>query len=365
MFGELNVKIGIIPPATNTGESRYFNNLIDGIGKRRTNVDMHILNNWTLNNPSRKIFIGSLFIKKIAEKEELSLLHNTDNLGPFLLKNLKKTKVISTVHDIAPVTLPQIHNSIIKFHFKTILPILISNSDKIITDSNSTKEDLLSFFNVDESKVNVIPLGIDSSYFYRRELNNKILDKYNIKRNYILYIGTDNTRKNLNNLLLSFFEIFKKIPHNLVLVGPINKQKIIEFIEKNLHSNYSKNEVLNRIILSGFVDQEDLPYIYSSASLFILPSIYEGFGFPPLEAMACQVPVIISNNSCLNEVVQDAGLYIENPLDPKEISEKILCLINDEKLQRNFIRRGLVVSKKYSWDKTVESTVNLYKELVE
>lgn len=360
------MRIGIIPPATKTGENRYFENLVNGIEKNPADVEIDILKDWSLECPTKRIFIGSFFIQKIVGSKGLSILHNTDNLGPYFLnKKLKNIRTISTVHDIAPVVLPQIHSPLIKFHFKKILPRLIYNSNHVITVSNSTKEDLLSYFKVDESKISVIPLGIDSSLFYRRDLDEEILKKYDINGKYILYIGSDNIRKNLKNLLLSFFRIFNEIPHNLVLVGPINKQNIITMIEDNLHQDNLKSTLFNRIILPGFVDQEDLPYIYSSASLLIFPSLYEGFGFPPLEAMACEVPVIVSNNSSLKEVVQDAGLYLENPLDPLEISEKILSLLSNERLQKNLIRKGLIQSKKYRWSKTVETTINIYNELSE
>lgn len=360
------MKIGVIPPATKTGESRYFMNLVHGIERSSIDIEVDILTNWALKIPTKRMFIGSLLIGKLVEDKGLSILHNTDNLGPFLMnKKLKNVKAISTVHDIAPVIFPDLYNPVMRFHFKNILPRLVSNSHHVITVSNSTKNDLLSHFNVDESKISVIPLGIDLSFFYRRNLKEEVLNKYNIKGNYILYIGTDNIRKNLKNLLLSFFEIFTKIPHNLVLVGPINKQYIIKIVEDNFNKDIKRKKIFDRLILAGFVDQKDLPYIYSSASLFILPSLYEGFGFPPLEAMACEVPVIVSNNSSLKEVVQDAGLYIDNPLDPKEISEKILSLLYDESLQKDLIKKGLIQSKKYRWDKTVECTINVYKKLNE
>ena len=360
------MKVGIIPPATKTGENRYFVNLVNGIEEGSTDIQIDILDNWALNIPTKKMFIGSLMIKRIVKNKELSIIHNTDNLGPFLLKRkIQNIKMISTVHDIAPVILPQIYNPLMELHFKNILPRLISNSDHMITVSNSTKNDLLSYFKINESKISVIPLGIDSSFFFRRDLKQEILRKYKIQGNYILYIGTDSVRKNLKNMLLGFLKILNEIPHNLVLVGPINKQSILKIIDHNVHSDNSKSKLLNRIILSGFVDQEDLPYVYSSSSLFILPSLYEGFGFPPLEAMACEVPVIVSNNSSLKEMIQDAGLYIDNPLDPTEISEKILDLLSDEKLKKDLIKKGLTQSKKYSWDKTVKNTINVYKELSE
>lgn len=359
------MRIGIIPPVTNTGENRYFLNLVNGIEKRSENINIDILSNWALGAPTVRALIGSFIIDKTAEDRRISVLHNTDNIGPFLIKKNAKIKRISTVHDIAPVIFPEIHNPIIKFHFKRILPILLSNSDHIITVSNSTKEDLVSFFNMDESKISVIPSGIDQTFFKKKDLNKKVLNKYNIRGKYILYIGTDNKRKNLKNLLLSFFEIYKDIPHNLLLVGPINKDYIMKLIKDNVYSDDLKSKILNRIILSGFVDQQDLPFIYSSASLFVLPSLYEGFGFPPLEAMACEVPVIISKNSSLKELIQDSGLYIENPLDPTEISEKILFILSNDNLQKKLVKKGLIQSKKYSWDKTVEDTINIYKELSE
>jgi len=357
------MKVGIIEPITRTGEHRYSQYLVEGL--RENGVHIQILNNFILNKPRRKVFIGSILLKKIIERENVSILHNLDNLGPYLFKHPNtKTKFILTVLDIAPVVLPHIHNPIIKFDFKRVLPKLISNSDYIITPSHSTKNDLVSKFGVDKNKVGVVPMGIDKSIFYPRVPEDEVIKKYAIYGKYILYVGGDNPRKNLKNLILSYCEISNKVPYNLVLTGPIDKRKVRKIISNCRYLEGSKDRLLSRIIMPGYINDEDLPIIYSTADVFVFPSLYEGFGFPPLEAMACGVPVIVSYNSSLREIVEEAGIYIHNPLDPAGISRNILKVLEDEKLKEELIEKGLNQVKKFNWKKTVGATLEIYNTII-
>lgn len=357
------MKIGIVPTTTKTGEGRYAEYLIDGLQQEGFNIE--ILNDpILLNRPNIKIFLGSLRFKKFLKNKNPSIIHNLDNLGPFLVKqNLKNVKTIQTVFDIAPVILPNFHNIVYRFNFKCILPILIGNSDSVIVPSNSTKKDLISNFRVDKNKINVIPLGVDKSIFYPRSTSFEVLKKYGINYDYLIYVGGDNPRKNLKNLISAFIEIFQDIPHQLVLIGPLNKDNLIKIIKGYPHPN-SINQILDRIVIPGYVDNEDLPVLYSAASALVFPSIYEGFGLPPLEAMACGTPVITSSNSSLKEVVGNAGLLIKDPLNPNEISEKILNFIDNGKLQENLKMKGLIQTERFTWDKTVKRTVDLYGKLI-
>lgn len=353
-----NMIIGIIPPVTRTGEFKYCETLVRGLNER--GLEVKVLNNQFLVHKSNlKIFLGSLLLKRII-KEEVEILHNTDNLGPFLFRNSDtKIKRISTVHDIAPVVLPDIHSNIMKFDFKIVLPRLIENSDLIITDSYSTKEDLEEYFQVNAAKIDVAHLGVDLSFFYPREHDDILMKKYGINNDYIFYLGNDNPRKNLKNLIIAYSKIYKDVEQDLVLVGPIDQKNLRTLTEKIDKGG----DLSERIITPGYVDYEHLPLFYSQATSLIFTSLYEGFGFAPLEAMACGTPVIISNNSSISEVVGDSGLYINNPLNVEEISNKITELLNDEKLQNKLMKRGPKRAEMFTWDNTINKTIKAYEKV--
>jgi glycosyltransferase involved in cell wall biosynthesis len=287
-------------------------------------------------------------------------MHNIDNLGPFLFRDSEsKLKRVLTVHDIAPVVLPDIHSSIMKFDFKIILPRLIENTDLVITDSYSTKKDLEDHFKVNEGKIDVAHLGVDLSFFYPRQSDEDVMNKYGIKNDYLLYLGNDNPRKNLKNLILGYSKVYRDIEQDLVLVGPINQNNLRAFIKKIDNGN----SLSQRVITPGYVDYAHLPLFYSSATTLVFTSLYEGFGFAPLEAMACGAPVIVSNNSSITEVVGEAGLYINNPLNAEEISNNIYALLHDEKLQKRLKSQGPKRAKKFTWENTINKTVKAYEKV--
>lgn len=361
------MKVGIIPPSTRTGESVYSKHLTEGLIGR--GIEVEVLKSHFLNcRPNIKVSLGSLLLKRSVKTNELSILHNLDNLGPYLFSQRSlKTKNVLTVHDIAPVVLPKSHDWIIKFDFKVLLPKILENCDSIIAVSNATKKDLVSYLGVDDNRIDVVPLGVNTYFFYPRtkEEVELILNKYRISGDYILYAGTDNIRKNLNNLILGYARICEKIPYDLVLVGPINRNNIIKIIDKSINSENLKKRLLSKVRVLGYIDREDLPTIYTGARCFVLTSLYEGFGLPVLEAMACGTPVIISDNSSLREVGGKAALYIDNPLDSKEIAESITCVINNNGLMEKMRKRGFKQVKRFSWDKTVEKTIQIYKNILE
>lgn len=353
------MKIGIIGPITKTGEFTYSKYLERGLIEHGLEVKM-LKNRFLTSRPNLKIFLGSLFLKNLIDYD-LEILHNLDNLAPFLFKNFSSTiKRLASIHDIAPVVLPHIHSSIIKFNFKFILPRLIKNSDLILTSSYSTKKDLESIFKVKSEKIDVVHLGVDTSFFYPRTPNKKLLNKYGIERDYLFYLGGDNPRKNLKNLLLAYSTIYREIDQDLVLVGPINQDRLRSFIKKIDNGN----GLNKRIIIPGYVDKEDLPLFYSGASALVFTSLYEGFGFTPLEAMACGTPVIVSNNSSIPELVGETGLYINDPSNPAEISNNISMLLDDDKLQKKLKNQGPKRAKKFIWENTIDKTLEAYKKVL-
>jgi glycosyltransferase involved in cell wall biosynthesis len=362
------MRVAIIPPTGQTGEWTLNRHLIPGL--RARNVDVKVLHHFALNRPNTKVFLGSLLLKRLIRDESTSLIHNVDNLGPFLFRhrNLPAKKVL-TVHDIAPVMLPACYTRVVpdrllRFDFAIVLPKLIENCDLIIADSYSTMTDLIAKFGVRKEKLAVIHLGVDTSFFHPHSDYSQVTRKYNLRRSYLLYVGDDGPRKNLKTLISAYVRVFQEIPDDLVLIGPINENKIRGYINSSDLPSHVKTEAQRRITVLGYVAYEDLPKIYGAATALIFPSLYEGFGLPPLEAMACNTPVVLSDNSSLREVAGDAGLYIHDPLNSADISGKILEIITDESLRESLRSKGSTQAHRFSWETTVQKTINAYDSIL-
>ncbi len=362
------MRVAIIAPTSKTGEWTVSRHLIRGLRER--GIDVKILHHFTLNRPNTKVFLGSLLLKRLVRDDSISLVHNVDNLGPFLFrhKDLHIKKVL-TVHDISPVILPPQYERIVldrvlRFDFTNVLPRLVKNADLTIADSYSTMADLIARFGVSKEKIEVIHLGVDTSFFHHNSNYGQVINKYGLRREFLLYIGTASPRKNLKTLVRAYADIFLKIPHNLVLVGPISENRLRAYINLSDLPSHLKKEVQKRIILLGYVAHEDVPSIYSAATALIFPSLYEGFGLPALEAMACDCPVVLSDNSSLREVAGEAGLYINDPLNPQDISGNILDIVNNESLRESLESKGHERAHRFSWETTVQKTVNAYDSIL-
>jgi len=357
------MRVAIVPPTTKTGEWTLNRHLIPGL--RARDVDVKVLHHFALNRPNTKVFLGSLLLKRLIKDGSISLIHNVDNLGPFLLRhrNLPAKKVL-TVHDIAPVMLPQAYNCILRFDFTTVLPKLIENTDLTIVDSYSTMTDLIAKFGVRKDKLTVIHLGVDTSFFHPYNDHGQVMRKYGLRSRFLLYVGNDRARKNLKTLIKAYVSVFHEIPDDLVLIGPISDNTIRTYVNSTGLATHIKKEVQERITVLGYVAYEDLPRIYGAATALIFPSLYEGFGLPLLEAMACNVPVVLSDNSSLREVAGDAGLYINDPLNSEDIAENILEIITDESLRESLRSKGFKRAHGFSWETTVQKTINAYDSIL-
>ena len=207
-----------------------------------------------------------------------------------------------------------------------------------------------------ENKIRVI--YYDAPFYHpvteQMELG-QVRRKYHLPENYILAVGTLEPRKNLRRLIQAFETVKKENPSlSLVFVGARG------WLSKDLYADIEKNS----IITTGYVSREDMPALYSGAKLFVFPSLYEGFGLPPLEAMRCGVPVVVSDNSSLPEVAGEAGIYV-NAKDADSIAEGIQKGLYDENLRAVSIRKGFLQSQKFSWKKSADQIINVYKEILE
>lgn len=284
------------------------------------------------------------------------LLNPHNGIG---LPEHKSLNIITTLHDIIPSKLPEtVSESYLRIYNKNIYPIL-NNSDAIITVSNFSKEDICNTFNINNHKVFVTYLSPSSIYTpLNKEICKHILKKkYGIDYNYILYIGSFSPRKNILGLINAFSKISNKSKHiKLIIIGKKGKSYdtyVKECIKLNIY---------NKVIFTGFVETSYLPYFYNCAICFIYPSFYEGFGLPPLEAMACGTPSIVSNVTSMPEILEDSPIYI-NPYDIDDISNKIFITLNDEFLRYKSIKKSLEHIKKFSWAKTSMDTLDIIKKI--
>ncbi|MEW6002590.1 MAG: glycosyltransferase family 1 protein [Nitrospirota bacterium] len=226
----------------------------------------------------------------------------------------------------------------LKFSLKIIRRIV----KRVIVSSEFIKNELIRLTDIRESQIDVVPLAYNNSVFKPMplEIRKDFLNKNGLRENYILFVGSLFPYKNLKTLVDAFLRIKDKIPHSLVVVGRR------EFSLKPP----VKDE---RITYMDYVDGEDLPFFYSCADLFVYPSLKEGFGIAPLEAMACGTPVISSNGGSLPEVVGDAAILFD-PEDSESLSELIINVINNEGLRKELIEKGFKNIKNFSWRKTAE-----------
>ncbi|MEI8338934.1 MAG: glycosyltransferase family 1 protein [bacterium] len=275
---------------------------------------------------------------------------------------LLSSKSITYIHDMAyelyPETLAPKNLSYIKNNIK----VWVRRTDLIVTVSKSSKNDILDKLKVSSDKVKVVYNGVDHSVFYRRTKNEieTAKEKYGIESKYIIYVGNFEPRKNLPALV----DAYIKLPHKhtskyaLLLVG--SGGWLSEDIENTIKK--SQESGFNIITPKSRVTDEDLPAIYSGASVLVHPAIYEGFGLTLLQAMACGTPVIAANNSSLPEVVGNAGLLIDCKNDTP-IVKAITDVLENKSLRQKIIAAGNLQSKKMTWDKTATELANLIKNI--
>ncbi|MCQ9205354.1 MAG: glycosyltransferase family 4 protein [Omnitrophica bacterium] len=269
------------------------------------------------------------------------------------------TELIVTIHDLIPLRFPQHFSKRSLDGYTRMHRKVLKKAKLIITDSQNSKNDIVELMGIDEKKIKVIMLGVDERFKQTgdKEKVSRYLSKYNINSKYILFVGGPSENKNVSGLLKGY-KIFRENSsqnHKLVLVGKKSwgYSKIIE---------EAKDLGLERdIIVTGYVSDEDLVYIYNGADLLVHPSLYEGFGFPPLEAMACGVPVVASDVSSIPEVVGDAAILID-PYNTEDLAQVIIKVIDDSSLRQELTKKGLQRAKDFSWERCARETLAVYQQ---
>lgn len=304
---------------------------------------------------SQNAFIRNFIeLPKLCKRYHLNILH-TQYFIPFY----RPCKIVCTIHDICFEHFTDIFTKKEYFRQKILIPYAAHKSEKIFTVSKYSKGDIAKHYNISDSKIIVTYNAVNSEFKpLEKATRKKVRTKYGIKNHkYVLSVCNLQPRKNLVRLIRAFRMMKEEKPgkEQLVIVG--KKAWMFNDILKEALGNS------NDIIFTDYVPEEDLIRLYNDASCFIYPSYFEGFGIPPLEAMACGTPVAVANATSLPEVVGDAGLYFD-PYNETEIKDTIKVLLSDEELCRILREKGLKRAHEFKWEVSSKKIINTYLQLL-
>jgi len=328
-------------------ELYYFYNSPDFIGKYPKVKEIVL-------ESSSKLFWDYYLIPKAVKTYEIDVILLPKNVLPFFIN----CKSIIVIHDLA-YYMPKLnaYPFIDTTYMKSMIKSSAKRANHIIAISENTKKDIIKFTGIEEDKITVVYEASDRKYgqiFDKTELD-VVKTKYNLPEQFIFCCDSITPRKNTARLLAAFDLIKDKIPHKLVLTGGVswNSKKVNELVE-NMEESVMK---------LGYVSDEDMPLLYNLADLFVYPSLYEGFGLPPLEAMACGCPVITSNTSSIPEVVGDAEVMVD-PDSIADLAKAMYEVLTDDELRENMSRKGLERAKNFSWETCANDTLDVLEEIM-
>ncbi|NDJ85676.1 MAG: glycosyltransferase family 4 protein [Chloroflexi bacterium] len=302
--------------------------------------------------------LGSSMIPLLARRHRLDIVHDTTGASP-LLFGAGSAGTIATVHDVIPLSMPGFNTHLDTLIYRRWLPRVLPRLDAVITVSEASKNDIAQHLRVPPRRIHNASEGVTNIY---RPADASHLEQvrahYELPQRYILYVGSIEARKNLSRVLEAFASLKQSgVSHDLVIVGP-QKWKYGAILE-----TLQRLKLENSVLFTGYVPETDLPIIYSGADVFVFPSLYEGFGLPVLEAMACGTAVVTSNTSSLPEVIGDAGLQVD-PYSVDEIASAILRLLGDAALRHRLQQKAIERAAGFTWERTAETTIDIYRQVM-
>lgn len=289
---------------------------------------------------------------------KIDLFHATD----FTLPPVRSgTRTILTVHDLSFVRVPDAAPSRLRRYLNQVVPRSVQRADLVLADSVATRDDLIALYNAPADKVEVLYSGVDPRY---QPINDpasydRISKRYKLpSRPYLLTVGTVQPRKNYPRIVYALQQLERlNLNLDLVIVGQPG------WLQDELYEAISRSGRMDRVHITGFVEDMDLPVLYSHALCLVFPSLYEGFGFPVLEAMASGVPVITSNVSSLPEVAGQAAILVD-PYETDQIADAIQRVVTDDSLRASMIEQGFQQVAGFTWEHAARSLSRIYDRLL-
>jgi glycosyltransferase involved in cell wall biosynthesis len=312
----------------------------------------------------RPIPLGRLWTHVRLSREMLSDPPDLLFVPSHVLPLIHPARSVATVHDLGFLYHPEAHTLSQNIYLRWSTRYNARAATRVVADSEATCRDLVHFYGIPEERIAVVYPGRDEAL--EPVSDPAILDairaQYGLAGPYLLYVGTLQPRKNLARLVESFAKLLEATSQaslstlQLVLAG----QK--GWLADELLGQVRKLGLGKRVVLTGYVPDADLPALLSGALAFVFPSLYEGFGLPVLEAMACGTPVVCSNTSSLPEVAGDAALMVD-PLDTEAMAEALACVAGEEELRNSLIERGFARVRRFSWQRTAEQVLSVLEEV--
>lgn len=302
--------------------------------------------------------VGNVLLTNAAYRYKLDVIHDPNGIAPFLGPKGDTRRVV-TIHDAFAYVHPETHNWLDNWRYRYMLPSAVRRSDMVLTDSYNSREDLQRYLNIPNEKLRVIGCAVEPKFKPVDATTERhvVLRRYGITQPYLLYVGGINARKNIARLFEAYAQVRDQYPQVKLVIGGKRQWQTSE-----IDAAFERLNLEGHVHFTGYVDDHHLPALYSSAEAFVFPSLYEGFGLPPLEAMACGTPVITSNVSSLPEVVGDAAIMV-NPYDVAELVTAIARVLGNEPLRRDMRLRGLQHAEQFTWDRTARETCMVYEQI--
>jgi glycosyltransferase involved in cell wall biosynthesis len=316
-----------------------------------------------------KLWFEQVSFPRACRRQGVELAHVPYFASPLF----PTTPTVVTVHDLIPMLLPAYRGSMLVRLYTLLVAIAAKRADMVLTDSQASKWDIVHLLDIPSERVRVIYLAADD--IYQPVLDDHrltaIRQKYGLPESYLLYLGGFDQRKNVPTLLKAFAQLVKDSRAFLVVAGRLPEYGLDLAIQAKRSDFFPDPRpivqelgIKERVVFTGWVPEEDKPALYSGARALVFPSLYEGFGLPPLEALACGTPVIASNRGSLPEIVGEGGLLLE-PDDVEGLAAAMGKLLNDDTLREDLREKGLAHAAQFSWEKTARETLAVYREVEE
>jgi glycosyltransferase involved in cell wall biosynthesis len=298
---------------------------------------------------------------RALNREHLDLMHFTHFNAPVFYRRPS----VVTIHDLTLHFYPGKKKAsfLHRMAYSLTLKTAVKKAKKVITISENTKKDLHKLLKIASEKVAVIYEGVDEKFkiLADPQLTKDIKKKYKLDKQYLLYTGVWRCHKNLPNLIEAFHILKTEYDFDgyLVITGRHDPLYAPEIMEKAVSLNLDDD-----VIFTGLVEEDELVPLYNGALAYVFPSLYEGFGLPPLEAMQCGIPVAASRASCLPEICGENNAVFFDPNDPNDMAEKIFRVVSEKSLREQLIKNGLEHAKKFSWEKMAGQTMLIYRQIL-
>lgn len=306
--------------------------------------------------PSNPLIRIPVSIAAASYKDRIDVLYAQYNAPP-----LHSGKLVLMVHDLAFLHFPGYFSAIERIRLKSLVPWTARRSAAVITVSEHSRSDLAVSCGISPDKIKVVHNGIDDGFLSPvtdRAAVQGVLDSYGIDFKYILYVGRLNARKNIERLIQAYALFRKRKPCGIKLVLAGKKDYLFE----NIMSALAASGFEKDIVLLDYVPEKDISCLFSAAEMFVYPSLFEGFGLPPLEAMACGCPVVASGTTSIPEVVGDAAVLVD-PLSAEDICRGMMEVASSPSLRRELAGKGLEQARKFTWDRAAAEMVRIYGEV--